>query len=173
MPFLFHFLQGLAVRSRARNPALMMPWLALGPSLWVAIGNPPAFFRAFAAAVRPSGLFGSLLLLELAVCLDTLTVRTMPTYGLGLFLTFVLAVSLSSPSVPALTSFLMPVLGAEGPSDLAAFGVDACVGSSSSAGVMSGSALTAVDVEGSSGVMTLEVESGDALTWPAFLTCFS
>jgi hypothetical protein len=29
-----HFLHGLPVRSRARRPALMAPWLALGPSLW-------------------------------------------------------------------------------------------------------------------------------------------
>lgn len=30
---LVHFLQGLPDRSRARRPALMAPWFALGPSL--------------------------------------------------------------------------------------------------------------------------------------------
>lgn len=32
-PFV-HFRQGLPDRSKARRPALMAPWLALGPSLW-------------------------------------------------------------------------------------------------------------------------------------------
>lgn len=31
-----HLRQGLPDRSRARRPALMAPWLALGPSLWEA-----------------------------------------------------------------------------------------------------------------------------------------
>lgn len=35
LPFC-HLRQGLPVRSRARRPALMAPWLALGPSLWAA-----------------------------------------------------------------------------------------------------------------------------------------
>lgn len=33
-PPLAHLRQGLPERSRARRPALMAPWLALGPSLW-------------------------------------------------------------------------------------------------------------------------------------------
>lgn len=33
-PPLAHFRQGLPDRSRARRPALMAPWFALGPSLW-------------------------------------------------------------------------------------------------------------------------------------------
>lgn len=33
-PPLFHLRQGLPVRSRARRPALMAPWFALGPSRW-------------------------------------------------------------------------------------------------------------------------------------------
>lgn len=32
----FHLRQGLPERSRARRPALMAPWFALGPSLWTA-----------------------------------------------------------------------------------------------------------------------------------------
>ena len=32
-PVLSHFLQALPVRSRARSPALIAPWFALGPSL--------------------------------------------------------------------------------------------------------------------------------------------
>lgn len=31
----FHLRQGLPERSRARRPALIAPWFALGPSLWV------------------------------------------------------------------------------------------------------------------------------------------
>lgn len=31
----FHLRQGLPERSRARSPALMAPWFALGPSRWV------------------------------------------------------------------------------------------------------------------------------------------
>lgn len=34
-PDLVHFLQGVPVRSRARSPALIAPWFAFGPSLWV------------------------------------------------------------------------------------------------------------------------------------------
>ena len=37
-PVRSHLRQGLPERSRARRPALMAPWLALGPSLWVASG---------------------------------------------------------------------------------------------------------------------------------------
>lgn len=33
-----HFRQGFPVRSRARRPALIAPWFAFGPSLWVAVG---------------------------------------------------------------------------------------------------------------------------------------
>jgi hypothetical protein len=36
-PPLFHLRQGAPERSRARRPALMAPWLALGPSLWAAL----------------------------------------------------------------------------------------------------------------------------------------
>ncbi len=32
-----HLRHGLPVRSRARRPALIAPWLALGPSLWAAV----------------------------------------------------------------------------------------------------------------------------------------
>lgn len=35
-PPLFHLRHGLPERSNARKPALMAPWLALGPSLWAA-----------------------------------------------------------------------------------------------------------------------------------------
>lgn len=35
-PPLAHFRHGLPDRSKARSPALMAPWLALGPSLWAA-----------------------------------------------------------------------------------------------------------------------------------------
>ena len=35
-PPLFHLRQGLPERSRARRPALIAPWFALGPSLWAA-----------------------------------------------------------------------------------------------------------------------------------------
>ena len=38
-PPLAHLRQGLPDRSRARRPALIAPWFALGPSLWYA---PPA-----------------------------------------------------------------------------------------------------------------------------------
>lgn len=33
---LVHLRQGLPLRSRARNPALIAPWLAFGPSRWAA-----------------------------------------------------------------------------------------------------------------------------------------
>jgi hypothetical protein len=33
-PLRIHLRQGAPVRSRARRPALIAPWLALGPSLW-------------------------------------------------------------------------------------------------------------------------------------------
>jgi uncharacterized membrane protein YbhN (UPF0104 family) len=32
-----HLRHGFPVRSRARSPALIAPWLALGPSLWAAV----------------------------------------------------------------------------------------------------------------------------------------
>lgn len=59
-PVFSHRLHCLPVRSRARSPALIAPWLALGPSLWLAVVTPAAPFAALAAAVRPSGLLGSL-----------------------------------------------------------------------------------------------------------------
>ena len=40
-PDFAHFLHGLPVLSRARSPALIAPWLALGPSLWVGPGAGP------------------------------------------------------------------------------------------------------------------------------------
>ena len=36
--FRSHLRQGLPERSRARKPALIAPWFAFGPSLWVVIG---------------------------------------------------------------------------------------------------------------------------------------
>ena len=40
-PFFSHLRQGFPDRSRARRPALMAPWLALGPSFWVEDGITP------------------------------------------------------------------------------------------------------------------------------------
>lgn len=37
-PLRSHLRHGFPVRSSARKPALIAPWLALGPSLWVASG---------------------------------------------------------------------------------------------------------------------------------------
>jgi len=50
-PFFSHFRHGFPVRSRARRPALMAPWLALGPSFWLGVG-----------AVKGPLLFGSLIM---------------------------------------------------------------------------------------------------------------
>lgn len=51
-PPLAHRRQGLPLRSRARRPALMAPWLALGPSLCA----PAARFAAFVWSMVPSSL---------------------------------------------------------------------------------------------------------------------
>jgi hypothetical protein len=37
-PFFIHLRQGFPVRSRALSPALIAPWFAFGPSLWVTSG---------------------------------------------------------------------------------------------------------------------------------------
>lgn len=41
-PLFAHLRQGVPVRSSARSPALITPWLAFGPSLWVGTGAPHA-----------------------------------------------------------------------------------------------------------------------------------
>ena len=79
-PVFSHFRQDLPVRSRARSPALIAPWLALGPSLWPGPApGPDVPLASLAAAVRPSG-FPSLEWVSDAEsrsqweCLDVLTV---------------------------------------------------------------------------------------------------
>lgn len=48
-----HLRQGFPDRSRARRPALIAPWLALGPSFWAAAS------RTAAWSMVPSSLLGS------------------------------------------------------------------------------------------------------------------
>lgn len=50
-PPLAHLRQGLPDRSKARRPALMAPWFALGPSFWAA-----ALARTAAWSMVPSSL---------------------------------------------------------------------------------------------------------------------
>ena len=58
--FRSHLRQGLPDRSSARNPALIAPWLALGPSLCGAMGatlaNGPPLIGPFPWSIVPSGL---------------------------------------------------------------------------------------------------------------------
>ena len=53
-PFFSHLRQGLPVRSRARRPALMAPWLAFGPSLWPARGAGVVHGRLGSSPTVPS-----------------------------------------------------------------------------------------------------------------------
>ena len=126
----------------------------------MAVVFPAALFIALAAAVRPSGLLGSLRI-KLVSTQEGFGVVTV-AYGFGRFRGLVLDLSLSPPSTPAPSSLLIPALGFGSVSDLTLLTGDAEPCSSSTAGVEPGSTLTAADVDESSGVMTFEVDSGDA-----------
>jgi hypothetical protein len=53
-PVFCHLRQGVPDRSRARRPALIAPWFALGPSLWAV--NPLMLFGVPLGSMVPSSL---------------------------------------------------------------------------------------------------------------------
>lgn len=59
-PLRSHLRHGFPVRSSARRPALIAPWLALGPSLWVASGATVVQGRAVGVpfSMAPCSLYG-------------------------------------------------------------------------------------------------------------------
>lgn len=122
---------------------------------------PVASFIALAAAVRPSGLLGSLQIMSVTYDAMIVTCRQ-DTYALGLFLGFVFVVSLSSSSTPAPSSRFRPVFEVVGFSGLVSLVGDEEPLLLLEADVVSGSALTAAIVAGSSGVITFAVDRGDA-----------
>lgn len=91
--------------------------------------------------------------------------KVIKAYGFGLFLGLALGLSWSSTSS---SSLLTPAFVEVVVSGLASLTGEAEFFPAFEAGMGSASGLT-VDVTGSSGVAMVEVDSGDALIWLAFL----
>jgi len=123
--------------------------------------TPAAPFIALAAAVRPSGLLGSLFCVSMKF--KGVAEVWLKAYGLGLFFALVLGVSWSSASTPAPSSLLIPAFGVATVSDLTSLAgdVESCC-PSLNVGVESASTCVAEDLVDSSGVTTVEVDNGDA-----------
>lgn len=132
-PDFAHFLHGLPVLSRARSPALIAPWLAFGPSLWVGPG------------AGPLGLVWMIV----------------PSSFLGFFFGPGRARCFTGSSTPAPSGRLSPVLGLEGSFLTVSSLGDGSVFGSIGAWVSVESDLVSSCDGGSSGAANVDLDKGD------------
>ena len=153
-PDLVHFLQGLPVLSRARSPALMAPWLALGPSLWLGPGAGPF---GFVCTIVPSSLRDRLELSFERIC----KTRYLVTHALGFFFGPGRAFTFTGSSTPAPSSRFDPVFGLDGSFFTVSSVDEGAVFVATGAGVSLDSDLGSSWCGRSEGVANVDVDKGD------------